>query len=344
MIERFDHFMARANAAYYAARDPFADFVTAPEISQVFGEIIGGWARIAWEMMGAPRDIMLVEAGPGSGVLMADALRAARVMPGFHRALDVHLVETSEPLAALQSQALSSRGVPLTWHSHWETIPQGPVIIIANEFFDALPVAHYIYGARGWYERLIGLSPEGQLVFGLAGEPSGEIEMHAEPGTILEVGFAAREMMTKIAAHLSHVPGALLAIDYGPASFQFGASLQAVKNHRFADPLRDPGEADLTAYIDFAGLKQAAQKAGAVTYGPISQGLFLQRLGIFERAQKLSQNADAQQKQAIVHALDRLARPGPCNGERASMAELFKVLAVTSPGLSKLPGFEADCT
>jgi SAM-dependent MidA family methyltransferase len=136
----------------------------------------------------------------------------------------------------------------------------------------------------------------------------------------------------------------LLTIDYGTESFQFGATLQAVKHHRFADPLRDPGEADLTAHVDFLRLAQAAQKAGAATYGPISQGLFLQRLGIFERAQRLAQNADAAQKQAIEQALDRLARSGPRTGERASMADLFKVMAVVSPGLPKLPGFEVDRT
>ncbi len=275
---------------------------------------------------------------------MADAVRAARVAPQFHKALDVHLVETSETLGKLQRQALSSSGVPLTWHSQWETVPQGPVIIIANEFFDALPVRHYVRGPQGWCERLIGLSPDGQFAFGLAGEPSSEIKMQAELGTVLEIGLAAREMMTDIAVHLKDAPGALLAIDYGPASFQFGTTLQAVKGHCFADPLRDPGEADLTAHVDFSGLAQAAQIAGAITHGPISQGAFLQRLGIFERAQKLGQKADPTQKQAIEHALDRLARPGPRTGDRASMAELFKVLTLASPGLPKLPGFEVDRT
>jgi SAM-dependent MidA family methyltransferase len=330
---------------YYRSRMPIGkagDFITAPEIHQMFGELIGLWAAEVWHIMGEPAHLLLVELGPGRGTLMADALRAARIVPKFHRALDVHLVETSETLGASQRQALSFSGVPLTWHSQWESIPQGPVIIVANEFFDALPIRHYVYGPHGWHERLVGLSPDGQFMFGLAGEPNAEIEMQAEEGTILEAGLSALDMMTKIATHLRHSLGALLAIDYGSSSFQFGTTLQAVRHHRFADPLQDPGEADLTAHVDFSGLAQAAQKAGAVSHGPVSQGLFLQRLGIFERAQKLAQNADAAQKLAIEQALDRLVRPGPRTGARASMAELFKVLAVTSEGLPSLPGFEGE--
>lgn len=330
---------------YYRGKMPIGakgDFITAPEIHQMFGELIGLWAAEVWHLMGGPQHLLLVELGPGRGTLMTDALRAARIVPAFFKALDVHLVDMSEPLTALQRQALSGCGAPVSWHAQWDTIPNGPAIVIANEFFDALPVRHYVYGERGWCERLAGLNPEGKLAFGLAAEPTDEIKLKAEPGTLLELGLAAQEMMAKIAARLSVEPGALLAIDYGASTFRFGETLQAVRHHCFTDPLEAPGEADLTAHVDFAGLAQAAQKAGAAIHGPITQGLFLKRLGIFERAAQLGVKADAVQKEAIEQALDRLARPGPQTGPRASMAELFKVLAVTSPGLSVPPGFEAS--
>jgi len=332
---------------YYRKTMPIGaegDFVTAPEVHQMFGELIGLWAAHVWHLMGEPARIMLVELGPGRGTLMADALRAARVLPPFVRALDVHLVETSETLAAFQRESLVKCGAPLTWHDHWDSLPEGPTIVIANEFFDALPIRQYIYDKAGWHERLIGLTADGELTFGLAGEPDDQIKLQAEPGSVFEVGLSARSLMTQIAAHLNQGMGALLAIDYGSSVFRMGSTLQALRQHRAADPLRDPGEADVTAHVDFAGLAQAAQTAGAQVFGPIGQGIFLTRLGIFERAKKLGENADAHQKQAIEEALNRLARPGPQTGPRASMAELFKVMAVTSRGLARPPGFEDDVT
>jgi SAM-dependent MidA family methyltransferase len=330
---------------YYRKKMPIGakgDFITAPDVHQMFGELIGLWAAHVWHLAGEPPRILIVELGPGRGTLMADALRAARVLPTFFRTLDVHLVEINETLIALQRESLDHCGVPLTWHAQWESVPEGPTIVIANEFFDALPVRQYVKDHTGWRERLIGLTADGGLTFGLAGEPDDQIKLHAEPGAVFEVGLAARDMMMKIAARLNQTMGALLVIDYGPAAFHLGSTLQALRQHRAVDPLREPGEADLTAHVDFAGLAQAAQKAGALTFGPIGQGLFLTRLGIFERAQKLGEKADADQKQAIEWALDRLARPGPQTGSQASMAELFKVMAVTSRGLARPPGFEDD--
>ena len=329
---------------YYRRKSPIGakgDFITAPEVHQMFGELIGLWAAEVWRLMGQPPHVHLVELGPGRGTLMADALRAARVVPGFFDALDVHLVETSGPLSALQHDALSTCGASVAWHVAWDEVPKGPVIVIANEFFDALPVRHYVFDG-GWRERLVGLTPQGALAFGLASEPSPEISLKADPGTTLELGLAAQEMMAQIAARFGAEPGVLLALDYGPAAFSFGETLQAVRDHRFANVLEDPGEADLTAHVDFSSLALAARKAGAEVHGPVTQGLFLTRLGIFERAAQLAQRADARQKADIEQALDRLARRGPQKGERASMADLFKVLAVTSPGLAIPPGFEAD--
>jgi SAM-dependent MidA family methyltransferase len=329
---------------YYRHKMPIGaagDFITAPEVHQMFGELLGLWAAETWQRMGAPDRLALVELGPGRGTLMADALRAARVVPAFFKALDVHLVETSETLTAVQRGMLAGCGVQPTWHERWDTLPEGPAIIIANEFFDALPIRQYVRDTRGWCERLVGLAPGGELIYGLAAEPKDEITLQADPGTVLEIGAVAQEMMKHIAARFVSDPGVLLAIDYGSSTFNFGATLQAVRQHRFADPLRDPGEADLTAHVDFASLAQVARKAGASMRGPISQGTFLTRLGIFERADRLARNADAKQKLAIEQALDRLARPGPQMGPRASMAELFKVLAVASPHLTSLPGFES---
>lgn len=329
---------------YYRSSLPIGakgDFITAPEVHQMFGELIGLWAAEVWRLMGEPPHVHLVELGPGRGTLMADALRAARVVPKFFEALDVHLVETSGTLTAAQRETLSTCGTAVTWHATWDGAPKGPVIVIANEFFDALPVRHYVFDG-GWRERLVGLAPDGGLAFGLAPEPSPEIALKAEQGTILELGLAAQEMMTEIAARLATEPGVLLALDYGSDAFHFGETLQAVRDHRFANVLEDPGQADLTAHVDFAALAQTARRAGASAYGPVSQGLFLTRLGIFTRAAQLAQRADTRQKTEIEAALDRLARPGPQTGPRASMAELFKVLAVTSPGLAVPPGFEAD--
>jgi NADH dehydrogenase [ubiquinone] 1 alpha subcomplex assembly factor 7 len=330
---------------YYRGKIPIGakgDFITAPEVHQMFGELIGLWAAEAWRLMREPQQVHLVELGPGRGTLMADALRAAQVAPAFFDALDVHLVEMSEALTALQRDTLSACGKAVTWHAAWDEIPKGQVIIIANEFFDALPVRHYVSNGRDWYEKRVGLTPQGELAFGFAPEASPEIQLTTEPGTALELGFAAQEMMARIAARLAAEPGILLALDYGSDAFSFGETLQAVRDHHFANVLDDPGEADLTAHVDFLALAQAARKSGAATYGPISQGLFLTRLGIFERAAQLARRADARQKLEIEQALDRLARKGPQTGAHASMAELFKVLAVTSPGLATPPGFEAD--
>jgi NADH dehydrogenase [ubiquinone] 1 alpha subcomplex assembly factor 7 len=329
---------------YYRSRLPIGakgDFITAPEVHQMFGELIGLWAAEVWRLMGELPHVHLVELGPGRGTLMADALRAARVVPRFFDALDVHLVETSETLTAVQRDTLTTCGAPLTWHTAWDNVPKGPVIVIANEFFDALPVRHYVFDG-GWRERLVGLAPDGGLAFGLAPEPSPEIGVKAAPGTILELGLAAQEMMSEIATRFTAEPGVLLALDYGSEAFHFGETLQAVRGHRFANVLEDPGQADLTAHVDFSALAQTARRAGAAAYGAISQGRFLTRLGIFTRAAQLAQRADSRQKTEIEAALDRLARPGPQAGPRASMAELFKVLMVTSPSLAIPPGFEAD--
>jgi NADH dehydrogenase [ubiquinone] 1 alpha subcomplex assembly factor 7 len=351
-VERFMTLAAmHPEHGYYRSRLPIGacgDFVTAPEIHQMFGELIGLWAAEVWRAMGEPGEVHLVELGPGRGTLMADLLRAVRVTPDFRQALDVHLVEMSEPLTAEQRRTLAAAEVPVDWHETIESLPGGPTIILANEFFDALPVRHYVRAQAGWCERLVGLDGDGALCFGLAPTPQtgfaapGGLDAAPAIGTIVEIGLVAQRLMGRLAGHIAAQTGALLVIDYGHAKTRPGATLQAVKEHRSTDPLHDPGEADLTAHVDFAALARAAAAAGASVDGPVTQGTFLARLGLFERAAVLKRKADAAQITAIDTAVERLAMPGPPSGPRASMAELFKVLAVASPGLGTPPGFTSD--
>jgi SAM-dependent MidA family methyltransferase len=323
---------------YYTTRDPFGvegDFVTSPEISQMFGELLGLWAAHVWTLIGAPAPVHLVELGPGRGALMADALRAARAAPAFFDALDVHLVEASPHLTKQQREALADSGRPVSWHETVAGLPAGPAIFIANEFFDALPVRHYQKTEDGWHERLVGLDEEGRLAFGLGAEAEPLLKPHAPEGAVLEVGAAAQRLMMHIAAHVVTHNGAALAVDYGYAETGFGETLQAVKAHQFVDPLAEPGAADLTAHVDFGALSRAARAANAATHGPVEQGAFLRELGIDQRAEALRAQAAPEQSDEIDAALARLTGVG--EGE---MGALFKVLAVTRRGVKDLPGFE----
>jgi NADH dehydrogenase [ubiquinone] 1 alpha subcomplex assembly factor 7 len=322
---------------YYITHDPFGvegDFVTAPEISQMFGELIGLWAAHVWTQIGAPTPVHLVELGPGRGALMADALRAARAAPEFFDALEVHLVEASDLLAEQQREALSGSGKTASWHKSTDELPAAPAIFIANEFFDALPVRHYEKAPDGWHERLVGLDEEGELVFGLSADVEPLLKPAAEEGAILEIGAAAQRLAMRLAAHIVIHNGAALAIDYGYAQTGFGETLQAVQAHGFVDPLADPGEADLTAHVDFSALKRAARAANAETHGPVEQGAFLRELGIFQRAEALKAQATSEQAEEIDASLARLT--GVEDGE---MGAMFKVLAVTRRGVNDVPGF-----
>ncbi|MGP8231382.1 MAG: class I SAM-dependent methyltransferase [Methylovirgula sp.] len=326
---------------YYRTRLPIGaagDFITAPEIHQMFGELIGLWVVEVWQQMGEPSPLHLVELGPGRGTLMADLLRVAKVRPAFVQAAQIHLVEASEALMEVQHETLA--GTQITWHRAIEDIPEGPAIIIANEFFDALPIRQYVRTERGLCERVVGLNAEGELCFGLVPTGAPPASGQVAQGTVLEIGAAAQAVMRLLAGRLVTAPGALLAIDYGYSQPGAGETLQALTRHRPDDPLRAPGEADLTAHVDFAALARAAQAEGAAVHGPISQGKFLARLGIFERAAALKRKATGAQSAAIDAALARLALPGPESGPNASMAELFKVLAITSPDLPAPPGFD----
>ena len=340
-----DRFMALAlghpTLGYYRTHDPFGpsgDFTTAPETSQMFGELIGAWAGAVWRSLGQPAPVRLVELGPGRGTLLADALRAARHLPAFTEAIDLHLVETSPVLREAQRARLAACGRPAAWHEALDAVPPGPTLVLANEFFDALPVRHYVHGFRGWHERLVGLSPGfDRLAFGLAPESEPAITLAAPQGAVLEIGLAGQVLARSLATRLVRHGGAALVIDYGYTVPAFAETLQAVKQHRFVDPLAEPGESDLTAHVDFGGLSRAARAAGARVHGPVPQGRFLRDLGIGERAARLKRHASAEQAEDIDAALVRLVEGG--TPERPGMGELFKVLCITAPDVPTPPGF-----
>lgn len=323
--------MARAVAAYYATREPFGaqgDFTTAPEISQAFGECLGAWAAVVWDMMGRPDPVLLAEIGPGRGTLIADALRATgQVMPEFRAASRVHLVEASPRLRAVQQARLGE--AVAAWHDDIAALPAGPAIILANEFFDALPIRQFIRRGGAWRERAVA---RGAFVE-IDAEDAPPLPGEAPEGAIQEVSEASRAIARALAARLTTQGGAFLTLDYGPAERGFGDSLQALHAHGHADPLAEPGSVDLTAHVDFSALADAARAGGAAVHGPIPQGLFLQRLGLATRAAMLA--AAAPRKGAeMLAAAQRLIAP-------EAMGRLFKALCLCHPNLPTPPGFEA---
>lgn len=340
-IERYMSLaLTHPTKGYYTTRDPFGaqgDFVTAPDMSQMFGELIGLWAAQVWGQIGSPASVQLVELGPGRGVLMADALRAAKAAPEFFAAIDVQLVEASDVLAEQQAERLRACGRPVTRRKTIEEVPPGPAIFIANEFFDALPVRHYVKTPEGWRERLVGLDGHGGLSFGLSGEVETYLKAQAPEGSILEVSAASQRLMTQIAARIVTQNGALLAIDYGYDHTGLGETLQAVKAHEFVDPLAEPGEADLTTHVDFAALARSALSTNAQAFGPVGQGDFLREIGMLQRAEALKSRATPEQREEIDAAVARLTGSGD-----NEMGTLFKVLAVTRRGIRDVPGFSGD--
>ena len=322
--ERLDAFMTRANAAYYATHDPYADFTTSPEITQVFGELLGLWCAIAWEAMGRPDPVLLVECGPGRGTLMADALRAiGGVASPFAAALRVHFVETSPRLRALQAERVPGA----VWHDTLEAVPLGPTLVLANEFLDALPIRQFVRRGVGWTERFVG---DGGFVEQPAAWPG---TVDAYDGAIVELCEPARAVADHIARRVLRDGGAALFLDYGPAESAPGDSLQALRAGRPADALTEAGSADLTAHVDFAALARAARAAGAAAHGPVPQGMFLTRLGLFQRTGRLARTQPPDRAAALVQAAQRLAEPD-------RMGRLFKALAICHPGLPCPAGFE----
>lgn len=324
-------FMAEAlmhpDHGYYATRDPFGssgDFITAPEISQMFGELVGLWLAQVWQDQGAPPRIVLAEPGPGRGTLMADALRATRGVPGFHAALSVHMVETSATLRAVQA-----RSVPgVTHHASVADLPPGPLFLIANEFLDALPIRQFASTGTGWTERMVGLR-DGALAFALRPAP---LALPAMPeGTVIETCPALPGIVADIAARIATHGGAALFADYGGWAGT-GDTLQAMKGHAFVDPLAEPGLADLTAHVDFAAVAAAAGAAQVSAMVP--QGVFLERLGITARAQALARRLSGDALAAHVAAHRRLTHPD-------QMGHLFKTIGIAPKGAPPLPGLSA---
>jgi SAM-dependent MidA family methyltransferase len=324
MIERLDAFMARANAAYYASRDPFVDFVTAPEISQVFGELLGLWAAMVWSMLDSPTPFALVEAGPGRGHLMTDALRAAkRAMPAFVEAADIHLIETSPRLTGLLKDKLPQATV----HADLSTVPDRPMIFLANEFLDALPIRQFVRRGPTWRERYVA---DGAFV-----ETFTETDLPDAPdGTVIERNEAGEAFVADLARRISHRGGSALLIDYGHGGGATGESLQAIMDGRPANPLAEPGRRDLTAHVDFSRLAEAARNAGAEIQGPVAQGAFLAALGIHERTAQLGHHAGPDDTLRLLAATQRLTSP-------EAMGSLFRVMAICPRGMGPLPGLGA---
>ncbi|MBL4801759.1 MAG: SAM-dependent methyltransferase [Emcibacter sp.] len=344
-------FMAEAlgnsTHGYYMKKDPFGqdgDFTTAPEISQMFGEMVGLWQAINWMNMGRPERIHLIELGPGRGTLMQDVLRSMKSIPGMLDAIVPHMVEMSPALQKIQAENLKAYKT-LTWHNRISDVltqAKGePILVIANEFFDALPVRQFQKAESGWHERLVctnNIDNHERLILQLAPMPSPEqiipSALHrADEGSIAEICTIGQNICAEIAEHIQQYSGAALFIDYGHIVHGTGDTLQAVKKHKYVDILLEPGDVDLTTHVDFQSLKETALQYGTQVYGPTDQGKFLKSLGIEARAQTLQANSSASQKEAVICALHRLT-------DNKEMGSLFKVMALSDTGLANIVGFE----
>lgn len=333
--------LGHAGDGYYRRGNPIGaagDFITAPEISQAFGELIGLWCAVTWRQMGTPATVRLVELGPGRGTLMADALRAALSDPEFLDAAKVHLVETSPTLRRLQQEAL--HGVNATWHDSLDPVPDEAMILIANEFFDALPVEQFVRTEGGWRSRCIGLDESTKALRFTVSEEAVDTDARlpgaaalACVGAIVETSPDGLSLAGAIAARIARGGGAALIMDYGPERSAPGESLQAVAGHGYHDVLARPGEADLTAHVDFEALSAASAAMGTRVHGPVPQGDFLLRLGLEMRAERLMKNASPEQARHIRSGCRRLTDP-------AEMGQLFKVMAVVHCDLPPPAGFE----
>ncbi len=322
---------------YYATRDPFGrqgDFITAPEISQMFGELLGLALAQSWLDQGRPSPFTLAELGPGRGTLMADMLRATRAVPGFRQAARVVLVEASRTLRQVQRQTLEDEGV--SWIGAAAELPEAPLFLVANEFFDALPIRQFTRAEGGWSERQVALEGE-RLVLKLAPPaPLAALEHRladTRPGDIVETCQPALPIVSELARRIARHGGAALIVDYGGWR-SLGDTWQALRTHRPEDPLANPGEADLTAHVDFEPLARAARAEGAACSALVPQGVLLERLGITERARRLAAGLSGARLEAHVAAHRRLTHP-------QEMGTLFKALAITPVASPPPPGFSA---
>lgn len=336
MAEYMAECLLHPQYGYYATRDPFGqagDFTTAPEISQMFGELIGLFLAQCWIDQGRPAPFVLAEIGPGRGTLMADALRAIASVPGMRSAARLHLVEASPTLRARQRETLGAAEV--TWHDRIEDLPEGPLFLVANEFFDALPVRQFLRAGSGWRERQVGLI-DGRLAPCLGpetgdGGPADRLE-DTGPGEIVELCPALPAIAGDIARRIARHGGVGLAVDYGGWHSR-GDTLQALRAHRPVGPFEAPGEADLTAHVDFEALARAFLRAGAASTAMTAQGVFLERLGITPRARVLARGLADAALQSHLAAHRRLTDPG-------EMGQLFKAIACFRAGAAMPPGLD----
>lgn len=330
----------RALGFYGGEHDPLGskgDFVTAPEISQMFGELLFVWCMGQWRKQGSPGTARLVELGPGRGTMMSDVLRAAKTAPDFLAAIDVVLVESHPALRTQQETRLAATGVPISWTEDLKPeVFDRPVFVLANEFFDSLPVRQFLRAEEGWRERMVGIDASGALDLVISpiaadafvpGDRRGDL-----PGSIAEISDSAKALSSILAQGIAEQGGAALIIDYGNAAPAGAPTLQAIRAHRPARLLEDPGEVDLSAHVDFGVLAASARQEGAAVFGPVTQGQFLESLGIRARAEVLSLGRAAEVAGSLSRDVERLI------GSQ-EMGELFKVMAILPPGASPPTGF-----
>ena len=326
---------------YYPTRDPLGadgDFITAPEISQMFGEVLGLWCVQSWIDLGRPKTIHLIEYGPGRGIMMSDMLRAAALDPDFKAAVQVWLIEASAALEAVQGRTLGSAGVSVQWAARLENVPPGPSLIIGNEFLDCLPIQQLICndpfaGKDGWVERRVGMDEEDRLCFVKVDVPAAAIltdrlpngAADARKDDLLEICPSVAQIVESLSTRFAADPGRALFIDYGPEDTEFGDTLQALKRHEKVGVFSDPGNTDLTARVDFAALSETAKAAGLTTSAAVPQREFLSKLGLEMRAVALIR-AKPDAKPVIARQLHRLT-------DANEMGELFKAICLSSPDL-----------
>jgi len=318
---------------YYRTADPVGatgDFTTAPEISQLFGELIAAWLIDCWEQGGRPCPVNLVELGPGRGTLMADIMRVGRHAPDWLKAVQLHLVEINPRLRRAQAERLSAHAPQ--WHESLSTVPEGPVLLVANEFLDALPIRQFVFWNGAWRERMVDWMSDGGFQFALSAGPSAlslllPANLPVTQGDVYELSPAVIAVGAEIAQRIARHGGAALIVDYGRTVSAAVETLQAVRAHRMVKVLDDPGLSDLSAHVDFDLLGRVAREAGAIVAGPVSQGAFLGSLGIGLRAERVKRGQPIDAAAALDQAVARLTDP-------AAMGQLFKVLAVTSPGIA----------
>ncbi len=329
---------------YYKQGDPFGlegDFVTAPEISQMFGELLGAWCAAVWETMGRPAPVRLVELGPGRGTMMADALRATRKVAGFHAAVDLHMVETSSYLRGRQAETLQQAAPPIapSWHDAFDEVTEGPLLLVTNELFDALPIHQFEFQGGRWLERVVDVNSGGDSLLFALRAPGAALAVATTPprparqGMVVEACPAGIALAAAIGRRVAQHGGAALIIDYGHDGSCAGDTLQAVRRHQKHAVLDEPGTADLAAHVDFGTLARAAREAGAAVHGPIPQNTLLERLGIKLRAAALARSATPAQTADLQAATERLLH-------LEQMGTLFKALAIAAPALPAPPGFD----